>query len=318
MTTPASAETFRRLMELETQHRKSRGTPRRSTEREVYGAYTASLKSSVADELLNTYLIRPLAWLIVRPLLLTSARPEAVVGLNIVLASAAAGFFFVGTGSALMAAGWLLLAKIVLDAVDGQLARAKGLVSRLGRFLDSLGDFYTNLLIFLAIGLATTREAGDPGPLLLWFLCFWTMTLQCSVFNYYLVAHLRSAGKNTASRIDESLRSEDARESRTVRALQRLYLLTYGWQDRMVALLDRGLGADDLNGDARNSWYTDRMALRLSSFLGLGTLLTPLAALALLDRLDLYLLFIFGPCNLIVLTMIAYRSLLARRLAEDR
>ncbi len=276
--------------------------------------YQLSLKSSASDELLNTHLIRPLAWLFVRPLLRTPLRPEWIVVFNIALATGAALFFLRGSASANALAGVLILAKTLFDGVDGQLARAKGMVTRLGRFLDSLGDFYTNLLIFLAIGIAAARASGDATPFWLWLACFWVMTLQCSYFNYYLVAHLTVAGRDPASRIDEGIRPEDEREPRAVRALQKLYLWTYGWQDSLIAALDGWLGAKGLLGEDRRTWYTEAVALRISSFLGLGTLLTPLGLLALLDRLDLFLLFIFGVCNLILLASIAYRARLARRL----
>lgn len=305
-------------MELHTHTRTAPQTTRPRPDADRAGGYAASLKSAVADELLNSYLIRPLAWLLVKPLLRTPTRPEAIVILNIALACLAAGLFFLGTRTAVVAAACLLLAKILFDAVDGQLARAKGLVSRLGRFLDSLADFYTNLLVFGAIGLAAARQAGDPGPFVLWVGAFWTMTLQCSFFNYYLVAHQEAAGGRPASRTDESLRREDLEEPRRVLALQRLYLVTYGWQDRLMRRLDRRLGADALAEERRGTWYTEPVALRLSSFLGLGTLLTPLAVLALLDHLDLYLFFIFGPCNFILFATIVYRRLLARRLLREK
>lgn len=276
--------------------------------------YQLSLKSAASDELLNTYVIRPLAWLFVRPLLRTRLRPEWIVVFNIILATAAAVLFLRGSATANAVAGALILAKTLFDGVDGQLARAKGMVTRLGRFLDSLGDFYTNLLMFLAIGTAAARASADATPFWLWLACFWVMTLQCSYFNYYLVAHLTVAGREPASRTDEGVRREDEREPRSVRALQKLYLWTYGWQDALIAGLDGWSGARRLLGEARESWYTDAVALRLSSFLGLGTLLTPLGLLALLDRLDLFLLFIFGVCNVILLASIVYRVRLARRL----
>ncbi len=278
--------------------------------------YRASLKSPTSDELLNTYLIRPLAWLLVRPLSYTPVRPEAIIALHVALALAAALFFAQGTPTANRYAGSLLLAKILFDAVDGQLARAKGLVTRLGRFLDSLADFYTNLLLFLAIGLSAMTATGRTTQLALWIACFWVMTLQCSYFNYYLVAYMQATGKNTASRTDEGMTREDLREPGPVRWLQKLYLWTYGWQDDLIARVDDWSGRRRLVGPARRIWFTDALAVRLSSFLGLGTLLTPLAALALADRLELYPVYIFGVGNLVLLVCVAYRVALGRRLSR--
>ncbi len=279
--------------------------------------YKASLKSSASDELLNTYLIRPLAWLLVLPLLRTPLRPEAIIALNIALALTSAAFFLQGTPSGNLIAGLLLLAKILFDAVDGQLARAKGLVTRLGRFLDSLADFYTNLPIFIAIGAAGLSESHNWTRLWLWFACFWVMTLQCSYFNFYLVAHLRVVGRQPASRTDERILAADQEQAGLVLWLQKLYLWTYGWQDSLIARVDRWSGAEHLTGQAKDAWYVDGAAVRLSSFLGLGTLLTPLGVLALVDRVDWYLFFILGAGNIILLASIGYRLGLARRLSRS-
>jgi len=52
---------------------------------------------------------------------------------------------------------FLLVLRSVLDNADGQLARARGAASQLGRYLDTEVDLLTNLLVFLALGLRTGR-----------------------------------------------------------------------------------------------------------------------------------------------------------------
>ncbi len=77
-------------------------------------------------------------------------RPE-----HLVLAQGAIGF-----GAALMLlagsddlAAALLLVRTTLDNADGQLARARGQATQLGRYLDTEVDFFTNLGLFVALGL---------------------------------------------------------------------------------------------------------------------------------------------------------------------
>ncbi len=189
-------------------------------------------------------------------------------------------------------------------------------MTRFGRFLDSLGDFYTNLLIFAAIGVAAMRNSGGPVTLLLWLTCFWAMTLQCSYFNYYFIAFLQQSGRRPASRLDEGIRPEDRSRSAIVLWLQRLYLWTYGWQDDLVAVLERATGPRVTGERRRRAWYGDSGALRISSFLGLGTLLMPLALLAIMDQLSFYLLYVFVVSDLVLLGAIIYRAMLAKRLIE--
>lgn len=59
----------------------------------------------------------------------------------------AAGFS-VATGH-VAAAGWLVLASGLADVIDGEVARARGLVSDAGAFLDSTLDRYSEIAVFL-------------------------------------------------------------------------------------------------------------------------------------------------------------------------
>ena len=83
--------------------------------------------------------------------------------------------FAVGSGAALAYLGWrdpalatlgllLTVAWLVLDGLDGMIARATGTASALGRFLDGACDHGVFLLLYLALGAAIdTPEAWITG-----------------------------------------------------------------------------------------------------------------------------------------------------------
>ena len=121
-------------------------------------AYRSSLKSDFSDELINTYLLRPIAGLIVRLLYPTPVTPNQVTIASTVAGIVAAFFYLDGTPGAVVAAGLLVTLKDLLDSADGQLARAKGTYSRIGRFLDSIGDFVVDAAVFGAIGALIGKE----------------------------------------------------------------------------------------------------------------------------------------------------------------
>ena len=60
-------------------------------------------------------------------------------------------------------------------------------------------------------------------------------------------------------------------------------------------------------------WFSDRVALRLSGFLGLGTELFVLMLFSLAGRLDLYLLFNIVGLNTLWACTIAYRKFVLSR-----
>ena len=82
--------------------------------------------------------------------------PSPITPIQITLVSLLAGFVSAGcytidSNAGLMWGALFLYLKIFLDNVDGNLARIRGEVSRLGRFLDSLIDFVISFLVYLVL-----------------------------------------------------------------------------------------------------------------------------------------------------------------------
>jgi len=89
----------------------------------------------------------------VGPLASVGITPNTVTALGL-LVSIAAAWAFVGWGGnrlMLPAAGALVLLSGLLDAVDGVLARAGGEESKLGGFLDSVSDRYSDAMVLSGV-----------------------------------------------------------------------------------------------------------------------------------------------------------------------
>lgn len=101
------------------------------------------------------YIVRPLSIVITKPLLTTSITPVAVTFVSMV--AALVGFVFVGFGQDIYVRviGWLgFFIWAVLDCVDGNIARCKGLASDRGALWDATGGYMALSLIFFASGIA--------------------------------------------------------------------------------------------------------------------------------------------------------------------
>jgi len=119
------------------------------------GTSSPTAERRAGRELLLESVFRPLANLFVPLLQWAKVPPPAVV-----LANAAVGLvaaFALARGD-LIAAAVLLQLKTLLDNLDGQLARASGRVTLVGRYLDTLADLVVNAALFAALGYAT----GQP------------------------------------------------------------------------------------------------------------------------------------------------------------
>lgn len=289
------------------------------TEQKTY-SYAASVKSEISDELINTYLIRPLAGIVVRIIYYTPCTPNHVTVASVVVGLIAAYFYLEGTARYNLVAGLCITAKDVLDSADGQLARARQQYSRAGRFLDSIGDIVVNAFVFCSITVALMYSSGSATIPLLGVLAFVGTTLRVSYHVFYHTSFLHLNNSYQANRVTEDITHEDAHETRITLRLQRVFLFLYGWQDRFMVELDRwcyGTGEHDPRFFRR--WYSEGIGLRLSGLMGLGTELFLLMLFSVTNQLHEYLLVnIFGMNCLWGISVLYRKLFLARQLKDAR
>ncbi len=197
---------------------------------------------------------RPLARIIARALQYTSFTPiHVTIGFIIAGLLAIVCILY----DYLFAAAFFLIAKSVLDAADGELARVKDTPSYTGRYFDSIADILLNLLILLTIYYVTN------GNLLYAILAFFAIQLQGTLYNYYYVILRNRFQGDTTSRVFESkapiaLKGE---KQKNVTFLFNLYYLLYSVFDKVIFRLDR---------DATQSKRFPNWFMTAVSTLGLG------------------------------------------------
>ena len=218
----------------------------------------ASRKQRAAPtELLCERVFRPLAHLVVLALLPLRVPPPAVV-----LASAATGL---AAAVELAREDWLLAAvllqvKTVLDNADGQLARAAGKESVLGRYLDSESDLLVNAALFAALGYVT----GEPGSRSSSFVAADARAQRRLQPRAALPPRARRRARGAAAR----------RRARGV--LGRVYDAVYAPQDRLVEwFVERRLRRLRAGPEQRLA-YHDRATLAVLANFGLSTQLAVL------------------------------------------
>ena len=191
-------------------------------------SYQNSIKSDKSDELINTYLLRPIAGIIVWALYYTPITPNQVTVISIVSGIVAAFFYLKGTAGAFIVAGLFIMLKDILDSADGQLARAKQLQSRIGRFLDSIGDFIVDAAVFGSIGWTLYKLNNEWWMLLLALLGLVGISLRVSYHVFYQVQFLHLQKQYENNRITEEIQEEDLRKGRVELTLQQ-YLSDHLW-----------------------------------------------------------------------------------------
>ncbi len=155
---------------------------------------------------------RPIARRLTRALVNTRITPIQITIAYTLIGLIAAILFATGTYLNGVIAGVLLLVKSTLDAVDGSLARARQRPSRVGRFLDSICDYFINAAVFF--GLALNGGSITIEKVIIAFLALECATWQGTAFNYYYVYYRKLTGGDTTSQLNEN-------EARTIRGIIR-------------------------------------------------------------------------------------------------
>lgn len=118
------------------------------------------------DVFVNRHLERPISLAITRQLAGSPVTPNQVTAAAIGLGLAAATCLAAGDRSWQVAGALLLVASSIVDCVDGELARLTFRSSRLGGWLDFLGDNLVHIAVFGAITLAAWQ--GGAGWHVAW------------------------------------------------------------------------------------------------------------------------------------------------------
>lgn len=150
-----------------------------------------------------------------------------------------------------------LMIKNVLDAADGEMARARNHPSQTGRYLDSIFDFLINLGLFYALYVVTEASVW------LFIGSFLCLEFQGTIFNYYYLVQRKILRGDMTSKIDEFEKPKAfAYENpQLVRGLHRVYLAFYGLFDLLLLWLDRNA----IGERPRPNWF-----MMLVSSMGLG------------------------------------------------
>ncbi len=193
---------------------------------------------------------RPVAVWIAQRLRDTSVTAPDVTVVWCVVGVVAAFCFTVGSYQYALLGAALIQIKNILDAVDGSLARLQVRPSRVGRFLDSIGDAAVSAALYLALAITVARERPVAYAAALAAAALILSLLQGSVFNYYQVRYRQRSGGDRTSLVKERLTEYDRihYEDRPLalgllRQLIGAYNWIYGWQDVLVQRVDRWAAA---------------------------------------------------------------------------
>ncbi len=131
---------------------------RREAEAWLWGSIRKSMSH---DGPVAYFLARPVSGRISRMLLPTGVSPNTVTLFGLAVGLASGAVAAVGGYGPVLAATVLFYLGMVLDCVDGDLARIKLATSRRGQWLDSITDDLSAVFLTLGLGVGLWRELGQ-------------------------------------------------------------------------------------------------------------------------------------------------------------
>jgi choline kinase/phosphatidylglycerophosphate synthase len=238
----------------------------------ILSQYRSSLKHPAAEELLDLWIYRPIAFVLARILVRTDVTPNQITGAALVSSVVAAVAFTTGSRVGFISGAMLYALSNVLDCCDGMVARLKRNGTQLGRMVDVFADTVSGVLIYIGIGVGLARaDAAIPiSPWLLVCIGGASFALQSALFDRQrnrFLSRIEGAGRGIEGEIVAVAATTAVNGSLLLRLLSRAYIRYMRWQRN---------GVDDDPIDART--------LRLWSITGSTTHVTVVVTTMLIGQ----------------------------------
>jgi len=192
-------------------------------------------------------------------------------------------------------AAFFIILKSIIDAVDGELARAKNTPSYTGRYLDSIFDIILNFLLLMSICYVSKTSFWMT------LLAFIGIQLQGTLYNYYyVIVRHKLAGGDKTSKIfeDKSPRALPGESQKSVDLFFKIYTFVYGLFDTIIHHLDKKA----YKAKSFPNWF-----MTLVSLYGLGFQLLVIAILLPLGWIEMIAPF-FVAYSVLIFVLIGIRK----------
>jgi phosphatidylglycerophosphate synthase len=195
--------------------------------------YKASLKDISVEEVVDLYLFRPIAFLIVKLIYRLPITPNQVSVLSMAAGITSGVFYAMGDKKSFLYAGLFYALSHILDCSDGMIARLKKMATPIGRIIDGWADYITAFAVYvgLLIGLHNgSFQLPVSSPWVLMIPTVFSMAAHCILVDYYrheFMAH--ALGKTTTTRKDLKFFSAKLEELNKVKGkyLEKILIIVY-------------------------------------------------------------------------------------------
>jgi hypothetical protein len=281
--------------------------------------YKLSLKNLHAEEPLDVYFYRPLAFIVVKTFYSLPITPNQY-SLLALLSGIASGYNLLkGTSLGFKWGAFYFLLFAILDCCDGMVARLKKNGTEFGRLVDGVVDYIVNVIVYVTLALGLKKQYSPDlfQPWVLVIVAGVSKAIHSISYDHYLTEYLsyeKGDGGFVVREIEDLRNRLDESEKSNASYIRRLALKLYlgyssiqaGNQERILVFNPRLYCEKNLR------------ALRMWSFVGPSVHISVLIISCILN--EPYLLFfysvVFGSLWLIM--MFIYQFKINQELSEEK
>ena len=270
--------------------------------------YKKSLKMLEVEEMLDLFIFRPPAFLLVKLIYKTSITPNQITWLSLFFGVLGAFLITLGTASGYFFAAICFVIYNILDCSDGQLARLQNSGSLTGRIVDGSADYIVAVTSYLAIGFGYASNTDDP--ILYWILTVlagFTNALHSLALDYYRNQFLDYA-LDRKGILGEDLEKYETEYQRLTQnkswSLDRFLIWFYlKYSSIQIQMSSKQGDVQERSYDPLDYYNKNKRMIHLWTYIGPTTELTFMIVCAFINRWDIFLWGMVTVANLYTLIL---------------
>ena len=287
--------------------------------------YKSSLKPPETEELVNSIINRPLAFLVAKIFYRLKRSPNFVTLFSLVFGVASGFFFMRGSYASNLTGAVLLELMVIFDCADGQLARMTGKSSKFGKTLDGLADMMTHFSIFYGLAAGIYLSKGTILPFISAVIAQLSMYLHVIMYDHFKNVFIHVTRPDyvdkleTPEQLEEKIKRDEQKYGKnSIKAfISKLYYLFYKIEYWAVSIAyPRGVKSfydvypdpSKLDTEFRDMYYKEmKLSVRLWSFIGDTMHLSIFIIFALLNSTHLIFPVIIFATNAYMIAVTLYQ-----------
>lgn len=281
--------------------------------------YKLSLKNLHAEEPLDVYFYRPMAFFIVKIFYKFPITPNHYSFMAL-LSGIASGYNFAqGTRTSFKWGAFYFLLFAVLDCCDGMVARLKKNGTEFGRLIDGIVDYVVNAIVYITLSIGLYKQFPNEiiQPWVLVIIAGVSKAIHSISYDHYLTEYLsyeKGDGGFVVREIEELRKKLELSEKSNASFVRKLALKLYlGYSTIQAGKQERPLVYNPTNYCARNL-----KALKMWSMIGPAVHILVFIIACILN--EPYLLFSYAIAlgNLWLMMMFIYQFKINQELAMEK